>query len=68
LQLYHKARQHIDAAKQLLQLAQEVPAGKDTPLRMKKIYVLAGLEIESYHEQVGINVTGNCTFEFYSLF
>jgi hypothetical protein len=44
-QLYHKARHHVQSAKQLFALASEQSTLKPSPLRMKKIYVLGGLEV-----------------------
>ncbi|XP_071854382.1 WD repeat-containing protein 35-like isoform X2 [Apostichopus japonicus] len=54
IELYKKANHFLDAAKLMFQIAQEASKQKTKPLRSKKIYVLAALLIESYHEQMKV--------------
>ncbi|KAL3151657.1 hypothetical protein ABBQ38_012645 [Trebouxia sp. C0009 RCD-2024] len=46
VQLYRKAHLHKEAAQLLLQLAQTEAASHAPPLRLKKLYVLAALEVD----------------------
>uniref|UniRef100_A0A7S2LS93 Anaphase-promoting complex subunit 4 WD40 domain-containing protein n=1 Tax=Zooxanthella nutricula TaxID=1333877 RepID=A0A7S2LS93_9DINO len=47
--LYRKASKHTEAAKLLSQLAKETPGGaQKNPDRIKKLYLLAALEVEKY--------------------
>eukprot|EP00050_Salpingoeca_kvevrii_P018636 m.76510 g.76510 ORF g.76510 m.76510 type:complete len:1153 (+) comp8114_c0_seq1:167-3625(+) len=48
IELYRKANHYLDAAKLLFQVAANV-GGQSNPLRAKKIYVLAALQVEAYH-------------------
>merc|ERR1719230_1377477 len=49
VQLYRKANRHTEAAKLLAQMAREVPGGAQKhPERIKKLYLLAALEVEKY--------------------
>lgn len=52
IELYRKANHFIDAAKLLFKVAGEVSDAKTNPLRAKKLYVLAALLVENYHEHV----------------
>ncbi|KAM7428718.1 WD repeat-containing protein 35 [Porites harrisoni] len=52
IELYRKANHFIDAAKLLFKVAAEVSDAKTNPLRAKKLYVLAALLVENYHEHV----------------
>jgi len=49
VQLYRKANRHTEAAKLLSQIAREMPGGAQKhPDRVKKLYLLAALEVEKY--------------------
>ncbi|XP_076282876.1 intraflagellar transport protein Oseg4 [Lasioglossum baleicum] len=48
IELYKKANYNLEAAKLLLQLAEEQAKSRTNPLRVKKIYVLAALLIEDH--------------------
>ncbi|XP_066601241.1 WD repeat-containing protein 35 [Prorops nasuta] len=48
IELYKKANYNLQAAKLLLQLAEEQSKNRSNPLRVKKIYVLAALLIEDH--------------------
>lgn len=52
IELYRKANHFIDAAKLLFKVAAEVSDANTNPLRAKKLYVLAALLVENYHEHV----------------
>ena len=43
-----QSNHHIEAAKLLAQLAAEAAAARAPPLRMKKLHVLAALEVERF--------------------
>jgi WD repeat-containing protein 35 len=47
---YREAGQYLDAAKLLYGLAQDAAKTKLNPLRAKKLYVLAALQVESYRD------------------
>jgi WD repeat-containing protein 35 len=49
IELYRKARCHLDAAKLLFQLADDVASTKTVPLRAKKLYVLAAIQARQHH-------------------
>mmetsp|Transcript_25379 Transcript_25379/g.58463 ORF Transcript_25379/g.58463 Transcript_25379/m.58463 type:complete len:1193 (+) Transcript_25379:116-3694(+) len=51
VELYRKAGRHADSAKLLGELAAEAGATKVHPLRAKRLYVLAALEVESYRKK-----------------
>lgn len=55
IELYRKAGHYLEAAKLLLKKANRI-AKKAKPLLMKKMYVLTGLLIEKYHEQMKFTV------------
>merc|ERR1740117_1782570 len=49
VQLYRKANRHTEAAKLLASMARDMPGGtQKNPERMKKLYLLAALEVEKY--------------------
>eukprot|EP01137_Pigoraptor_chileana_P013479 Opistho-2@67034 len=50
IELYRKANHFVEAARLLFQLAQESATAKASPLRCKKLYVLAALQVEKHHE------------------
>ncbi|XP_074656125.1 WD repeat-containing protein 35-like isoform X2 [Tubulanus polymorphus] len=52
IELYRKASRYIDAAKLLFKLALDESKKRTKPLRIKKLYVLAALLVERYHEQM----------------
>ncbi|EDO46375.1 predicted protein [Nematostella vectensis] len=52
IELYRKANHFIDAAKLLFKLAKETCDPRTNPMRGKKLYVLAALLVEEYHEHV----------------
>lgn len=57
IELYQQAGEHDEAAKILLQLGSR--AAKTDPLRAKKFYVLAALEVEKFrHRQLALNRGG----------
>lgn len=52
VQLYRKASKHTEAAKLLAQVAKEMPGGVQRhPGRIKKLYLLAALEVEKFKEK-----------------
>uniref|UniRef100_A0A7M4EBJ1 WD repeat-containing protein 35 n=3 Tax=Crocodylus porosus TaxID=8502 RepID=A0A7M4EBJ1_CROPO len=52
IELYRKANYFFDAAKLMFKIADEEAKKRTKPLRVKKLYVLAALLVEQYHEQV----------------
>ncbi|KAG7466040.1 hypothetical protein MATL_G00160600 [Megalops atlanticus] len=52
VELYRKAHHFLDAAKLMFKIADEEAKKRTKPLRVKKLYVLAALLVESYHGQV----------------
>jgi WD repeat-containing protein 35 len=48
---YHSAGKHLEAARLLSELAQNSRRKGDSPMRIKRIYVLAGMEIEAYRDK-----------------
>lgn len=52
IELYRKANYFYDAAKLMFKIADEEAKKRTKPLRVKKLYVLAALLIEQYHEQM----------------
>merc|ERR1719221_407095 len=57
VQLYWKANRHTEAAKLLSQMAKEMPGGaQKNPDRIKKLYLLAALEVEK-HKTKTLDVT-----------
>ncbi|XP_021346413.1 WD repeat-containing protein 35-like isoform X1 [Mizuhopecten yessoensis] len=52
IELYRKAGHYLEAAKLLFQMAQEQAKKREKPLHIKKMFVLGGLLIEQYHEQM----------------
>ncbi|KAK3088211.1 hypothetical protein FSP39_016191 [Pinctada imbricata] len=52
IELYRKAGHYLDGAKLLFKIAAEQAKKKEKPLILKKLYVLGGLLIEHYHEQM----------------
>ena len=52
IELYQKANHHTEAAKLLSKLAQEAGKSKMHPLRAKKLYVMAALEIEKFRKKL----------------
>jgi len=57
VQLYRKANRHTEAAKLLAQMAREMPGGaQKNPDRIKKLYMLAALEVEK-HKTKTLDVT-----------
>ncbi|XP_064159333.1 WD repeat-containing protein 35 isoform X1 [Anguilla rostrata] len=52
VELYRKAHHFLDAAKLMFKIADEEAGKRTKPLRVKKLYVLAALLVESYHDQV----------------
>jgi len=52
VKLYKKANRHTEAAKLLSQMAREMPGGaQKKPDRIKKLYLLAALEVEKYKKK-----------------
>merc|ERR1712151_137343 len=60
VQLYRKANRHTEAAKLLAQMAKEMPGGaQKNPDRIKKLYLLAALEVEKYKSKtLDVQMTG----------
>lgn len=60
VQLYRKANRHTEAAKLLSQIAKEMPGGaQKNPERIKKLYLLAALEVEKYKKKtLDVQMTG----------
>jgi len=60
VQLYRKANRHTEAAKLLAQIAREMPGGAQKhPDRVKKLYLLAALEVEKYKTKtLDVQMTG----------
>merc|ERR1719221_844585 len=60
VQLYWKANRHTEAAKLLSQMAREMPGGAQRhPDRIKKLYLLAALEVEKYKKKtLDVQMTG----------
>ncbi|KAK3580220.1 hypothetical protein CHS0354_012747 [Potamilus streckersoni] len=52
IELYRKAGHYLEAAKLIFKMAQEQAKAKQKPLLIKKMFVLGGLLIEQYHEQM----------------
>ncbi|XP_026864061.2 WD repeat-containing protein 35 isoform X3 [Electrophorus electricus] len=52
VELYRKAHHFLEAAKLMFKIADEEAKKRTRPLRVKKLYVLAALLVENYHEQV----------------
>uniref|UniRef100_A0A4W3H1G3 WD repeat-containing protein 35 n=1 Tax=Callorhinchus milii TaxID=7868 RepID=A0A4W3H1G3_CALMI len=52
IELYRKAHHFLDAARLMLKIAEEEAKKRTKPLRVKKLYVLAALLVEDYHEQI----------------
>ena len=52
VELYRKANRHTEAAKLLVQLAQTASKTKANPLRAKKLYVMAAIEIDRYKSKM----------------
>jgi WD repeat-containing protein 35 len=62
IMLYRKANRNTEAAKILNKIAQDLGKTQANPLTMKKIYVMAALEVDSYKKRVieaQITGTGN---------
>merc|ERR1711862_325980 len=60
VQLYRKASRHTEAAKLLNSIAREMPGGaQKNPERIKKLYLLAALEMEKYKKKtMDVQMTG----------
>jgi len=52
MSLYRKANKHSEAAKLLIEMARKEAEGKVNPLRCKKMYVLAALEIDKMRKKM----------------
>mmetsp|Transcript_38234 Transcript_38234/g.108060 ORF Transcript_38234/g.108060 Transcript_38234/m.108060 type:complete len:1242 (+) Transcript_38234:70-3795(+) len=52
IELYRKANHHTEAAKLLVDLAEKSAAQKVHPLRCKKLYVLAAMEVERFRKRM----------------
>merc|ERR1719316_2217227 len=60
VKLYKKANRHTEAAKLLSQMARDMPGGAQKhPDRVKKMYLLAALEVEKYKKKtLDVQMTG----------
>jgi WD repeat-containing protein 35 len=67
IELYRKANKNTESAKLLCEIASELHIKKAFPLLIKKIYVLAAFEVDSYKQRVFdasmTNMTGNAGAE-----
>lgn len=54
IELYRKAKHYLEAARLLMNLAQEETGKRASPLRIKKLYVLAALLVEKHKVIVGL--------------
>ncbi len=62
VELYRKANKSTDAAKLLSDIAYEVGKTKVNPLRAKKLYVLAAVEVERFKaKSLDLTMTSNAT-------
>ncbi|KAG8445687.1 hypothetical protein GDO86_010460 [Hymenochirus boettgeri] len=52
IELYRKANHFLEAAKLMFKIAEEEAKKRTKPLRVKKLYVLAALLVEQYHDHV----------------
>ncbi|KAM4772218.1 WD repeat-containing protein 35 [Rhinophrynus dorsalis] len=52
IELYRKANHFLEAAKLMFKIAEEEAKKRTKPLRVKKLFVLAALLVEQYHEQM----------------
>lgn len=52
IELYRKANRNHEAAKLLASFADELKARNANPVLLKKIYVLAALEVDSYKRRI----------------
>ncbi|KAM9476708.1 WD repeat-containing protein 35 [Clarias gariepinus] len=52
VELYRKAHHFLDAAKLMFKIADDEARKRTRPLRVKKLYVLAALLVENYHNQL----------------
>jgi WD repeat-containing protein 35 len=52
VELYRKANHHTEAAQLLVGMAEESAEKKVHPLRCKKLYVLAALEVERFRKRM----------------
>ncbi|XP_029451827.1 WD repeat-containing protein 35 isoform X1 [Rhinatrema bivittatum] len=52
IELYRKANYFLEAAKLMFKIADEEAKKRTKPLRVKKLYVLAALLVQQYHEQM----------------
>ena len=57
IELYRKANHYLEAARLLMDLAKDETAKRSSPLRIKKLYVLAALLVEDH--QVSRNLKKN---------
>jgi len=57
VELYRKANQYTDAAKLLSKLGEEEGASRVNPLRAKKLFVMAALEVERMRNRMMANTT-----------
>ncbi len=58
IELYRKANHYLEAAKLMFKLAEEEAKKKGKPMRLKKMYVLAALLVEQYHDQMKVTSRG----------
>jgi len=61
IELYRKAGRHPEAAKLLAEIAQEVVKSKANPMRARRLFVLAALEVEKFRAK-----TLNVQVEFHA--
>lgn len=52
IELYRKARHYLDAARHMFDVADREAKSRNSPLVIKKMYVLAGLLIEQYRDMM----------------
>lgn len=62
IQLYRKANRNTEAAKILNGIAKDLSKAQTSPIMMKKIYILAALEVDSYKKRIlEAQITGTGT-------
>jgi len=62
IQLYRKANRNTEAAKILNNIAKDLSRSQASPIMMKKIYILAALEVDSYKKRIlEAQITGTGT-------
>ena len=53
-ELYRKARHYLDSARLMFEVADKETKQRNSPLLIKKMYILAGLLVEQYRDQIKV--------------